>query len=135
MLPGLIRTAATPASIALQREARVEVDVGDHRDRRQPHDLPQRLGVLDLRHRAAHDLAAGDASAAICAVVAGTSWVGVSVIDWTTTGAPPPIATLPTLIDRVAGHQLAAPGAPMSFESPMKNSISTSAIPIAETRS
>src|SRR6188472_3121553 len=39
-----------------------------------------------------------EASAAICAVVASTSRVGVSVIDWTTTGAPPPIATLPTLI-------------------------------------
>jgi hypothetical protein len=42
-----------------------------------------------------------DTRAAICAVVAGTSWVGVNVIDWTTTGAPPPISTLPTLIDRV----------------------------------
>jgi hypothetical protein len=30
--------------------------------------------------------------------VASTSRVGVSVIDWTTIGAPPPIATLPTLI-------------------------------------
>ena len=39
-----------------------------------------------------------EASAAICAVVASTSRVGVSVIDWTTTGAPPPIATPPTLI-------------------------------------
>src|SRR6266540_4106778 len=38
-----------------------------------------------------------DASAAICAVVASTSCVGVSVIDWTATGAPPPIVTLPTL--------------------------------------
>ena len=32
-----------------------------------------------------------DASAAICAVVASTSCVFVSVIDCTTTGAPPPI--------------------------------------------
>ena len=39
-----------------------------------------------------------EASAAICAVVASTSRVGVSVIDCTTTGAPPPIATPPTLI-------------------------------------
>src|SRR5215207_2477357 len=38
-----------------------------------------------------------EASAAIWAVVAETSRVGVSVIDWTTTGAPPPICTLPTL--------------------------------------
>src|SRR5204863_5795088 len=37
---------------------RVEVDVGDHRDRREPHDRLQRLGVLDLRDGAADDLAA-----------------------------------------------------------------------------
>jgi hypothetical protein len=37
-----------------------------------------------------------EASAAICAVVAATSWVFVVVIDWTTTGAPPPIWTPPT---------------------------------------
>ncbi len=39
-----------------------------------------------------------ETSAAICAVVASTSCVVVSVIDWTTTGAPPPIGTFPTLI-------------------------------------
>ena len=39
-----------------------------------------------------------DASAAICAVVASTSCVFVRVIDCTTTGAPPPIATPPTRI-------------------------------------
>ena len=42
-----------------QREARVEVDVGDDRDRREPDDLRQRVGVLALRHRDARDLAAG----------------------------------------------------------------------------
>ncbi len=41
-----------------------------------------------------------EASAAICAVVASTSCVFVRVIDWTTTGAPPPIATPPTEICR-----------------------------------
>src|SRR5262249_39421671 len=41
-----------------------------------------------------------EASAAICAVVASTSCVFVKVIDWTTTGAPPPIFTPPTLIWR-----------------------------------
>jgi hypothetical protein len=41
-----------------------------------------------------------EASAAICAVVASTSCVFVSVIDCTTTGAPPPILTPPTLICR-----------------------------------
>src|SRR5207344_3285088 len=39
-----------------------------------------------------------EASAAICAVVASTSCVFVRVIDWTTTGAPPPIVTSPTRI-------------------------------------
>ena len=39
-----------------------------------------------------------ETSAAICAVVASTSCVFVSVIDWTTTGAPPPIVTSPTRI-------------------------------------
>ena len=43
----------------LQREARVEVDVRDHRDRREPDDARQRLSVLELRHRDPHDLAAG----------------------------------------------------------------------------
>ena len=41
-----------------------------------------------------------EARAAIWAVVASTSCVFVSVIDWTTTGAPPPIFTPPTLIWR-----------------------------------
>ncbi len=39
-----------------------------------------------------------EARAAICAVVAVTSCVFVSVMDWTTTGAPPPRGTLPTRI-------------------------------------
>src|SRR5215213_10600704 len=48
------------------------------------------------------------ARAAICAVVASTSCVFVSVIDWTTTGAPPPIFTPPTLICRVVAIRLSA---------------------------
>ena len=34
----------------------------------------------------------------ICATVATTSWVGVLVMDWMVTGAPPPTGTPPTLI-------------------------------------
>ena len=41
-----------------QREARIEMNVGDHRDRREADDLRQRVRVLALRHRHAHDLAA-----------------------------------------------------------------------------
>ncbi len=43
----------------LQRERVVEVDVGDHRDRRLRDDRLQRLGVLLARHRHAHDVRAG----------------------------------------------------------------------------
>jgi hypothetical protein len=43
----------------LQGERRVEVDVRDHRKRREPDDSPQRLGILDLRHGTADDLATG----------------------------------------------------------------------------
>ena len=42
----------------LQRERVVEVDVGDHRDRRLRDDRLQRLGVLLARHRDAHDVRA-----------------------------------------------------------------------------
>ena len=43
----------------LERERRVEVDIGDHRDRRKPDDLRQRRRVLVLRNGHARDLAAG----------------------------------------------------------------------------
>ena len=43
----------------LQRERRVEVDVRDHRDRREPDDQRERLRVLELRHGDPDDLAAG----------------------------------------------------------------------------
>ena len=49
------------------------------------------------------------ASAAICAVVASTSCVFVSVIDCTTGGAPPPILTPPTVTERSLAT---APGYP-----------------------
>ena len=48
-----------PALDRLQRERGVEVDVGDHRDRREADDLRQRLRVLGLRDGDADDLAAG----------------------------------------------------------------------------
>ena len=92
MLPGLMRTAATPASMRPQRQRGVEVDVGDDRHAGVAHDGRQRVGVGDARHRDAHDLAAGlDAAAPIWASVASTSCVLVVVMDCTTTGAPPPI--------------------------------------------
>src|SRR5205807_8582182 len=54
--------------------------------------------VFGTAHRTSSQPA--EARAAICAVVASTSRVGVSVMDCTTTGAPPPIATFPTRICR-----------------------------------
>ena len=43
----------------LQRQRVIEVDVGDHRDRRALHDRLQRDGVLLARYGDAHELAAG----------------------------------------------------------------------------
>ena len=43
----------------LQGQRVVEVDVGDHRDRRLRDDALQRLGVLLAGHRHAHDIRAG----------------------------------------------------------------------------
>ena len=42
------------------------------------------------------------ASSATCRTVAATSAVSVLVMDWTTIGAPPPIATCPTRTWRLA---------------------------------
>ena len=44
------------------------------------------------------------ASARIWSSVASVSKVGVQVIDWTTTGAPPPICTDPTMTGRVSSR-------------------------------
>jgi hypothetical protein len=43
----------------LESERRVEMDVGDQRDRAQVDELLERVSVLALRDRDAHDLAAG----------------------------------------------------------------------------
>ena len=91
MLPGLMRTAATPASIA--RRARLALKwmsaitgIGDRRT------ILRRAFASSIFGTAQRTISQpADASAAIWAVVAGTSCVGVSVIDCTTTGAPPPI--------------------------------------------
>jgi len=78
--------------------------------------MPRSAGLLvflELRDRNAHDLpAAGERTIAPrrLAVV-----VFVSVIDWTTTCAPPPFGTPPTLICPravTAGHSSPPLGAP-----------------------
>src|SRR5262245_25783588 len=111
MLPGLIRTAATPASIA--RNARLALKwmsaitgIGESRTINGSAWASSRFGTAT---RTISQPA--EASAAICAVVASTSCVFVRVIDWTTTGAPPPIATPPTLIWCVLGIGVRVPPA------------------------
>src|SRR3954467_12342250 len=62
------------------------------------------------------------ATARICRSVASTSAVSVFVIDWTTTGAPPPMGTPPTFIWRadatgVKGTRGTADRIPVSLDS------------------
>ena len=100
MLPGLMRTAATPASIAFSARLALKwmsaiTGIGEKRTIRGSASASSIFGTA-TRTISQPALA----SAAICAVVAGTSCVFVSVIDWTTTGAPPPIWTPPTRTDR-----------------------------------
>src|SRR6185295_13547387 len=100
MFPGLIRTAATPASIA--RSARLALKwmsaitgIGDSLT---SFGSASASSVFGTAQRTTSQPA--DASAAIWAVVASTSCVFVRVIDCTTTGAPPPMVTPPTEICR-----------------------------------
>src|SRR3954467_14603883 len=100
MLPGLMRTAATPASIARSASEALKwmsaiTGIGDSRT------IRARASASSIFGTAQRTISQpAEASAAIWAVVASTSCVFVSVIDWTTTGAPPPIVTSPTLICR-----------------------------------
>ncbi len=100
MLPGLIRTAATPPSIALSARLALKwmSAITGSGERRTISGSASASSSFGTATRTISQPAL--ASAAICAVVAGTSWVFVSVIDWTTTGAPPPISTPPTRTDR-----------------------------------
>src|SRR6185312_2172330 len=102
-LPGLMRTAATPASIAFSARLALKwmsaiTGIGESRTIRGSASASSSFGTAT---RTISQPAA--TSEAICAVVAGTSWVFVSVIDWTTTGAPPPILTPPTSTERSLG--------------------------------
>ena len=86
MLPGLIRTAATPASIAFSARLALKwmsaiTGIGEKRTIRGSASASSSFGTA-TRTISQPALA----SAAICAVVAGTSCVFVSVIDCTTTG-------------------------------------------------
>src|ERR687892_1149886 len=100
MLPGLMRTAATPASMALSASEALK--------------WMSAMTGSGLRYTILRSASASsvfgtatrttsqpaEASRAICSIVASTSQVFVRVIDCTTTGAPPPIGTFPTRIWR-----------------------------------
>src|SRR5438876_2202126 len=98
MLPGLMRTAATPASIAFNASEALKwmsaiTGTGENRT---IFFSASASSIFGTAQRTISQPA--EASAAICAVVASTSCVFVSVIDCTTTGAPPPILTPPSEI-------------------------------------
>ena len=101
MLPGLIRTAATPDAIAFSASEALKwmSAITGSGERRTIFFRASASSVFGTAQRTTSQPA--EASAAICAVVASTSCVFVSVIDCTTTGAPPPIVTPPTLIERL----------------------------------
>ena len=58
MLPGFRRTQCAPGVERFQRQRVVEVDVGDHRDRRVADDRLERLDVLIARDGDADDVGA-----------------------------------------------------------------------------
>ena len=153
MLPGLMRTAATPASIAFSARLALKWMSAMTGSGEKP-TIRGSASASSIFGTATRTISQpADASAAICAVVASTSCVFVSVIDCTTTGAPPPIATPPTVIWRslAIGSSLArglaalqpqrtlrlvlATCAVMSLCSAMTSAARTSAIPTTETRS
>src|SRR3954471_13808583 len=106
MLPGLMRTAATPASI--ERSARLALKwmsaITGSGESRTIFGSASASSLFGTATRTISQPA--EASAAIWPVVASTSCVFVRVIDCTTTGAPPPIWTPPTLIARSLGTAL-----------------------------
>src|SRR5450830_842980 len=101
MLPGLTRTAAQPASIAANtyRGWKWMSAITGSCDLRAIVDSASASSWVGTATRTMSQPAA--VSSAICCSVASMSVVGVVVIDWTLTGAPPPTSTLPTWIRRV----------------------------------
>src|SRR5215213_1870946 len=106
MLPGLMRMQCAPASIAFRASVWLKwmsaiTGIGDSRTIARSASTPLSRGTAQ---RIRSPPAA--ATARIWRRVASTSAVSVLVIDWTTTGAPPPIGTPPTLIWRSDGIAL-----------------------------
>jgi hypothetical protein len=101
MLPGLMRTAATPWSIAFRARLALKwmSAMTGTGAKRTIFESASASSVFGTATRTISQPAL--ASAAICAVVASTSCVLVVVMDCTTMGAPPPIMTPPTEICRL----------------------------------
>ena len=99
-----MRTACTPASIALSASDALKwmsaiTGIGE---KRTIFGSASASSIFGTATRAISQPA--EASAAICAVVASTSCVFVSVIDCTTTGAPPPIGDVADADLHLGGH-------------------------------
>ena len=80
------------------------MDVGDDGNRR---GIAYRFEAVDggtVGKRGANDVAAPVGECANLVERGSVSEVGVQVIDWTTTGAPPPICTDPTMTGRVSSR-------------------------------
>ena len=84
-----------------EREAVVEVDVGDERHRRRAARCPDSAAAACLSGTAMRTISApSSARRAICSTVALASAVSVFVIVCTTIGASPPTCTSPTCTGR-----------------------------------
>ena len=100
MLPGLIRTQCAPASSAFSASVWLKwmsaiTGIGDSRT------IVSSASTSFSRGTATRTMSApASATVRICSIVAARSAVSVLVIVCTTTGAPPPIGTPPTLIWR-----------------------------------
>ncbi len=100
MLPGLMRTAATPASIARSASEALKwmSAITGTRERSTSSGSASASGSPGTATRTRSTPAS--TSRSIWAIVASTSCVFVVVIDWTVTGEPPPIGTPPTTMVR-----------------------------------
>ena len=113
MLPGLMRTAATPASIALSASEALKW-MSAITGSGEPATIAGSASASGRPGTATRTISQPAASSlAIWPSVAATSLVSVRVIDCTATGAPPPMGTPPTVIRWVeaisAGGYRAAP--------------------------
>ena len=98
MFPGLMRTAATPASIALSASEALKW-MSAITGSGEPATIAGSASASGRPGTATRAISQPAASSrVICSSVAATSLVSVRVIDWTATGAPPPMGTPPTVI-------------------------------------